>query len=83
MELVAAVSAAAGATLAALALVEAAALAQSFAMWPVAPQNMQSELSIRHLRSCGVSLPSLPSLLEMSFFLGAEVVAEVEAVDFD
>src|SRR6266481_2644273 len=36
-------------------------LEQSFAKCPVFPQNRQRLFSMRHCRSAGVSLPSLPS----------------------
>ena len=44
---------------------------QSFAMWPPAPQNMQSLLLKRRFRSLEVSLPSLPSF-NMRSGLGVE-----------
>ena len=49
---------------------------QSFAMWPLASQNMQSLLSKWHFCLLEVSLPSLPSF-DMRSGLRGEVV-EVE-----
>ena len=50
---------------------------QSFAMWPPAPQNMQSLLSKQCFRSSEVSLPLLSSF-NMRLGLGVEeVVVEV------
>ena len=49
---------------------------QSFAIWPPAPQNMQSLLSKQCFHSSEVSLPSLPSF-DVRSGLGVEEV-EVE-----
>ena len=54
-------------------------LGHSFAMRPAAPQNMQSILLKRRLRSTAVSLPSLPDFNKRSGLGVAEVEEEVEA----
>ena len=60
------------AALAARALAEAADLGHSLTIWPAAPQNIQSLLSKRRLRSSEVSFPSLLSFSTTGDFFGVE-----------